>query len=105
MTDIRTAPAAEQPCALYAHTAAPVPMRTQYHHSRPVYLQNRVYGQIRYAADFWVCGTCHDNLHETISWLLGEGRRPNPAPGRKTLTEAQRTVAWYRAALADKEQQ
>lgn len=102
MTEIRTAPAASQPCSLYAHTAAPVPIRTQYHHSKPVALQNRVYGQIRYPADTWLCGLCHDAVHETIDWLLGEGRKPNPMPGRKTLAEAQRTVQWYRQAMEEK---
>lgn len=92
-----TATAATQPCSLYAHSAAPVPIRTQYHHSRPVYLQNRLYGQIRYPADTWLCGLCHDAVHETIDWLLGEGRQPVPAPGRNTLLAARRTVDWYRS--------
>jgi hypothetical protein len=96
----RTATAAEQPCQLYAHTGSPVPLRTQYHHSKPVYLQNRLYGRIVHPADMWLCGLCHDAVHEVIDWLLGEGRQPNPAPGRKTLAEAQRTVEWY---LAEKE--
>lgn len=94
----RSAPAAAQPCSLYAHTDPPVVVRTQYHHSRPVYLQNRLYGQIRFAADTWLCGTCHDGVHETIAWLLGEGRQPDPMPGRRMLAEARRTVAWFREA-------
>ena len=38
--------AADRPCELYRYHA-PVPSRTQGHHRRPVYLQNRVYGRIR----------------------------------------------------------
>lgn len=95
--EIRTAPAADKPCELHKYHA-PRPIRTQYHHSKPVYLQNRVYGSIRYGADTWLCGTDHDSLHEVIDWLLGEGREPNPKPGRQVMAEAQRTVDWYRAA-------
>jgi hypothetical protein len=73
----------------------PKPIRTQYHHSHPVYLQNRVFGRIVDPPDLWVCGTCHDSLHETIDWLLGEGREPSPKPGRKVLARAQATVDWY----------
>lgn len=47
MTTPRTAQAAERPCQLYAHTASPVPTRTQGHHRHPVYLQNRIYGRLR----------------------------------------------------------
>lgn len=103
MTGPRTARAGDQPCQLYAHTAAPVPSRTQGHHRHPVYLQNRVYGQIRDPELLWVCGTDHDNLHELISWLLGEGREPKPMPGRKALAEARRTVTWYLSAKAQEE--
>jgi len=90
-----TATAASQPCSLYAHSASPIPIRTQFHHSKPVYLQNRLYGQIRYGADTWLCGLCHDAVHETIDWLLGEGRRPDPFPGRKTLAAAEATLEWF----------
>jgi hypothetical protein len=95
---VRTATAETHPCELYAHTGSPRPIRTQYHHSKPVYLQNRVFGGIRFGADTWLCGLCHDSVHETINWLLGEGREPNPKPGRKTLAAAQKTVEWYRSA-------
>lgn len=96
--EIRTAPAAERPCELYAHVDSPRPLRTQGHHIHPVYLQNRIYGQIRDPQLKYLCGLCHDAVHEVIDWLLGEGRQPNPAPGRKTLAEARRTVDWYLAA-------
>jgi hypothetical protein len=96
--ELRTAQAVDRPCELYAHTRAPTPVRTQGHHVHPVSLQNRVYGQIRDPELMWLCGLCHDSVHETISWLLGEGRTPNPMPGRNVLTEAERTVDWYHAA-------
>lgn len=94
--EVRTARASDQPCQLYSYHW-PKPLRTQFHHSRPIYLQNRLYGKIRYPADFWVCGTCHDSLHEVIDWLLGEGRQPGGNVGRKVLDKARDTVDWYRA--------
>lgn len=98
MTEPRTAQAADQPCALYAHTAAPRPSRTQGHHRRPVYLQNRVYGQIQDSELLYVCGLCHDSVHDWLSWLLGEARKPDPEPGLYHKREAERTAAWYRTA-------
>lgn len=90
-----TAQASERPCELYAHSAAPIPSRTQGHHRHPVYLQNRVYGGIRDPELLWVCGLCHDSIHDVVSWLLGEARKPDPMPGRKAQAEARRTVDWY----------
>lgn len=100
MSELRTATAASHPCELYAHTAPPVVIRTQYHHSKPVFLQNELYGRIVYPADTWLCGLCHDSVHETLDWMLGKGRQPNPLPGRKTYAEAERTYDWY---VAEKE--
>ena len=102
MTELRTARADDRPCELYAHTESPIPARTQGHHRHPVYLQNQVYGQIRDPELLWVCGLCHDNIHEVVGWMLGESRMPNPMPGRKAVAEARRTVEWYRAALAER---
>lgn len=101
MTELRTARAADKPCALYRYHAPQV-VRTQGHHTRPVYLQNRVYGRIQDPDLMWLCGSCHDAVHEGISWMLGEARKPEPMPGRLALAEARRTVAWYQAALAAK---
>lgn len=89
-----TATAAEHPCEVYTYHA-PQPVRTQFHHSKPVYLQNRVYGRITFAADTWCCGTCHDSIHEWIGYLLGESRKPDPEPGWKIKQRAQATVDWY----------
>lgn len=98
MPELRTAQASEKPCQLYAHTGTPRPSRTQGHHRHPIYLQNRVYGRIRDPELLFLCGLCHDSVHDVISWMLGEARQPNPMPGRKAVDEARRTVAWYRSA-------
>lgn len=95
MTEIRTASAAVQPCQLYSHTTSPVPSRTQGHHRHPIYLQERVYGRVKDPDLLWVCGLCHDNIHEALGWLLGESRRPDPMPGYKALAEAKRAYLWY----------
>lgn len=92
----------DKPCQLYGYHA-PQPSRTQGHHRHPVYLQNRVYGHVQDPELIFVCGTCHDNVHEWIGWLLGESRRPSPEPGRFAKAEAQRTVDWYRAEMAAKQ--
>ncbi len=101
MTEPRTAQAAEEPCQLYVHSGSPKPSRTQGHHRHPVYLQNRVYGRIRDPELMYVCGLCHDSTHDVISWLLGEGRKPNPMPGMNVIREAKRTVEWYRTAQTE----
>lgn len=99
--EVRTAPAAEKPCALYAYHQ-PKPVRTQGHHRHPVALQNRVYGRIQDPELLWVDGSCHDALHSWINYLLGEWSEPDPHPGRNVKVEAQRTVDWYVAAMAAK---
>lgn len=95
MTELRTATAASRPCQLYAHSHPPRPTRTQGHHRHPVYLQNRLYGQIVLPELMWLCGLCHDSVHDVIGWLLGESRKPDPMPGHKAVAEARRTVSWY----------
>lgn len=96
MTEPRTAHAAEHPCELHRYHA-PAVVRTQYHHSKCVYLQNRLYGRIKYGADTWICGTDHDSLHAWLDWLLGEADKPDPEPGRMVKAAAQQTYDWYRA--------
>lgn len=98
---LRTAQAEEKPCELYAYHS-PRPSRTQGHHRHAVYLQNEVYGRIKDPELLWVCGTCHDSIHDWLSWLLGRARRPSPEPGYKAKREAQRTFDWYTAAVAAK---
>jgi hypothetical protein len=92
----RTATAASRPCELVGYHA-PAVVRTQGHHRRPQYLQVRLWGEVRDETLLWLCGSCHDAVHEWIGFLLGESRRPAPEPGRLAKAEAQRTVDWYRA--------
>lgn len=95
--------AAERPCQLYAHTASPIPTRTQGHHRRPQYLQRRVHdGQVLDQELMYLCGLCHDSVHDWISWLLGEARVPRPEPGWKAKAEARATVDWYLAAMLER---
>lgn len=96
VAELRTAQASDKPCELYRYHF-PRPSRTQGHHRHPVYLQNKVYGKIKDPELMYVCGTCHDSLHDVIPWMLGEARKPLPMPGRKVQAEAARTVAWYKA--------
>lgn len=104
--DMATAPstamASERPCELYEYHQ-PRPSRTQGHHQHPVYLQNRLYGKIVDNQLIWLCGTCHDSVHEWLGWLLGESRRPSPEPGRLAKAEARRTFEWYLSAQASPE--
>lgn len=96
---VRTAQASVHPCGLYAYHQ-PRPSRTQGHHRHPVFLQNRLYGRIRLPELLWLCGLCHDSVHDWLSWLLGEARKPDPEPGRLAKAEADRTFRWYQAELA-----
>jgi hypothetical protein len=89
----RTAFFEERPCALVAYHA-PTPVMVEIHHSKPVYLQNRLYGKIQFAADLPLCSNCHDAVHAWLYWLLGERRQP-PYCGRAAKAEAQRTFDWY----------
>lgn len=93
-----TATAASRPCQLHSYHS-PRPSRTQGHHREPVFLQNRVYGRIQNSDLMWVCGTCHDNIHEWLEFLLGESRRPNPEPGRFAKIEAKRSYDWFQAEI------
>lgn len=94
----KTAKASEQPCSLYAYHR-PRPSRTQGHHRHPVYLQNKVYGKIRDPELIYVCGTCHDNIHEWLSFLLGDARKPSPEPGRLAKKEALYSYEWFLDAM------
>lgn len=91
--DIRTAQFTERPCSLVGYHA-PTPVMTEYHHRKPVFLQNRLYGQIRYPADMWLCSNCHDAVHAWLYWLLGMRQRPTFI-GRAAKAEAEQTYAWY----------
>lgn len=94
-----TAQAAEKPCEMYRYHR-PRPTRTQGHHRHPVYLQNRVYGKIQDSELLWVCGSCHDSIHDWLYWLMGERRKPHPDPGWRIKAEAERSYDWFLAATA-----
>ena len=85
--------ATERPCELAAYHA-PAPVMTEGHHIHPVFLQNRVYGQIRDNELKYLCGNCHDAVHAWLYWLLGERREPLNV-GRLAKAEAERTFTWY----------
>lgn len=92
-----TATAASRPCELYEYHAPKV-VQTEGHHSKPVYLQRRLWGEVRDDTVTYLCGNCHSAVHEVVGWMLGESRKPDPMPGWKTVSEAARTVEWYRTA-------
>lgn len=93
--ELVTAPAADKPCALYLDHGSARPSVTQGHHVKPVYLQNRKYGQIVDGTLMYVCGTCHDNIHAWIYWLMGERKLPNPEPPPRAQTMARAVIEWY----------
>lgn len=90
-----TAPAALKPCELYLDHGSSRPSMTQGHHVLPVYLQNRVYGRIQDPALMYLCGTCHDNTHAWLYWLMGDRSKPNPEPPARSKALAQRAYDWY----------
>lgn len=99
--DMITAPAAEQPCELYVHNRSPLPVRTQAHHRFPEFLQRRVWGDELDGEIMWLCGLCHDAVHEWISYRLGQGRRPNPYIEGHFLKEANYALFRYEQAMRD----
>ncbi len=95
----REASALVRPCQLHGYHS-PVVVRTEGHHRHPVYLQNRVYGEIRDGELLWLCGIGHDAIHSWLPWALGEGRKPDVRPGAPTMDEVERTYEWYRSLAA-----
>lgn len=102
-----TATAASHPCQLYRHSAPPHPTRTQWHHRLPEYLQARLWGRTLLqdppsvpdsTCMLWLCGLCHDSVHDWISHVLDGWRPPDPEPGTAARREAQHTLALYRLA-------
>lgn len=89
------ASALDRPCQMYRDHGSARPSVTQGHHVYPIYLQNRKYGQIRHGDLRWLCGTCHDNTHAWIYWLMGERKKPNPEPPPRAQELARVVVAWY----------
>ncbi len=48
-----------------------------------------------------LCDNDHAAVHEWLSWLLGEARRPNPEPDRRCKLEAQCAFDWFIAACKE----
>lgn len=57
---------------MYKDHGSARPAFTQGHHRWPVYLQNRLWGEVRDQSLIWLCGTCHDNLHGWLYYIMGE---------------------------------
>lgn len=89
------ASALDYPCAMYRDHGSARPSVTQGHHLHPIYLQNRKYGRIQDGELVWLCGTCHDNVHAWVYWLMGERKRPVPDPPLRAQAMARETVDWY----------
>lgn len=91
----RRALAAVRPCELYTHGDTPRPSRTQGHHVIAEFLQRRVYGKTVDEQVIWLCGLCHDSVHDWLMWLLGEWREPLPHPSPRAKKCAQIAFDWY----------
>ena len=99
MTDAapRKAFSRDHPCELVGYHA-PEPVMTEYHHQKPVYLQNRLYGRIIYGPSLWLCSNCHDSVHAWLYWLMGERHQPTHI-GRAAKAEAEATYQWFLSEL------
>lgn len=84
----------EKTCELVSYHA-PIPVMTEFHHTKPVFLQNRLYGKIVFPADKWLCSNCHDAVHAWLYFLLGERKQP-PNIGRAAKAEAEATFNWFK---------
>jgi hypothetical protein len=88
----------KKPCEMVA-THQPKPVITENHHTKPEYLQRRLYGVTLYPADKWLCSNCHEAVHAWLYWLLGERAKP-PYIGNAAKAEAERTYSWYMSEKA-----
>lgn len=91
------APAALKPCELYRDHGTARPSVTQGHHIRPIYLQNRKYGRIQDPELMYLCGTCHDNVHAWLYWIMGERKKPDPEPPARAKRQAWQTYEWFQS--------
>lgn len=80
---------------MYADHGSAVPSFTQLHHLRPEFLQKALWGEVRDQARAPLCGTCHDNLHGWLYWLLGRWPRPQLLPPPRARAAAQAAFDWY----------
>lgn len=92
--------ASERPCALYAHSGGSRPSLTQGHHIYPIYLQNRKYGKIQNGELMFLCGTCHDNVHTWLYWIMGERKLYTPESPPRAKALAKRAQDWFNEPVA-----
>lgn len=93
--EVRTAPASEHPCEMYLDHGSAKPAFTQGHHSHPQYLQKRLWGEVRIPDVIWLCGTCHDNLHGWLYWIMGERRLEPTGVPLRARSWATGVKSWY----------
>lgn len=81
---------------MYKDHGSSAPSLTQGHHIKPEFLQRRIYdGKEPHQELVYLCGTCHDNLHNWLYFLLGEWREPMPHPPARAKAWAQTAYDWY----------
>lgn len=96
MTQPVTAQAGQYPCQMYKDHGSAFPSITDRHHVKPEFLQRRLYnGATPHQELIYLCGTCHDNLHNWLYFLLGEWREPIPHPPLRARQWAQKAYDWY----------
>lgn len=88
----------DHPCEMYLDHGSARPCMTEGHHWLPVFLQNQLYGRIINGELVWLCGTCHDNTHAWLYYLLGRWVEPRPHPPVRAKALAQKAFDFYRAA-------
>ena len=93
MNGPRTAFYEDHPCQL-VRFHAPRPVITEYHHTKPEYLQKRLYGHTVYGPDLWVCSNCHEAIHAWLYFLMGERKEPQHV-GRSAKRSAEATLKWF----------
>lgn len=93
--DPYTAQAALKPCELYKDHGSATPVITQGHHIYPIYLQNRKFGRIVHPDLMWLCGTCHDNIHAWLYWIMGERKQPLTTVPPRARAQAEFVLNWF----------
>ena len=78
---------------------APTPVLTEFLHTRPIYIQKRLWGEIRFDADVYYCSNCHEAVHAWCYYRDGERREPKTI-GRAAKAAGEAIYAWYQAELA-----
>lgn len=81
---------------MYKDHGSIAPSLTHRHHVKPEFLQRRLYdGKEPHQEITYLCGACHDNLHNWLYFLLGEWREPDPHPPYRARQWAQVAYDWY----------